>query len=128
MSRVAINNSLFFMKKNYKKKLGALGEKIASLYYQKLGWQIIQKNYLTRYGEIDLVCQKEQEIMLVEVKTRSSLQYGWAEETISNKKINNICNTYHLLRQKEKLPETFQLEICVIYLKNKIAKIKTIQL
>ena len=116
------------MKKNYNKKLGKLGEEIACKYYQKLGWQIIYRNYFSRYGEIDLVFEKNKKILVVEVKTRSNLSYGWPEEAIDNKKINNIYTSYQLLRKQKKLAEFFQLEICLIYLKNKIAKIKIIKI
>ena len=116
------------MKKNYNKKLGKLGEDIASLYYQKLGWQVIYRNYFSRYGEIDLVLKKDKKILVVEVKTRSKLSYGWPEETIDNKKITNIYTSYQILRRREKLAEFFQLEICLIYLKNNLAKIKIIKL
>lgn len=106
------------------KKLGKIGEALALKYYQNLGYELITKNFYSPYGEIDLVLSKNQKITVVEVKARSNINFFWPEESINNKKINNIWKTYQKLQNKLSLPEFFQLEIIIIEIKNQQAKIK----
>lgn len=109
-----------------RKKIGNLGEQIAKKYYQNLGYLILEQNYWTRYGELDLVLEKNSQISVVEVKTRSNYAFGWAEEAINNKKIANIEKAYYVLSQKKSLANNYSLEICLIHLKLPKATIKRI--
>lgn len=102
-----------------KKILGQRGENIARRYYQKLGWQTIAQNYWTRSGELDLVFKKNEQILVVEVKTRTNENFGWAEETINQKKLNNIYKAYQQLQKTQGLNPDYQLEICVIQITKK---------
>ncbi len=102
-----------------RKTLGQRGENIARHYYQKLGWQVIAKNYWTRCGELDLVLKKNRQILVVEVKTRTSENFGWAEESINQKKLNNIYQAYEQLHRAKGLNSNYQLEICVIQIAKK---------
>ncbi|MCB5230402.1 MAG: YraN family protein [Candidatus Cloacimonas sp.] len=52
------------------KKLGKIGERLAAEYLTDNGYQVIRRNYHTRYGEIDIIAFKDDEIVFVEVKTR----------------------------------------------------------
>lgn len=100
--------------KNHNKNLGAWGENIAKIYYQNLGYQLIAQNFYTRYGELDLVLLKNNKILIVEVKTRASCCFGFGEESISNKKLKNLTNTYQIFAQQNNLSPDFEIEICVI--------------
>ncbi len=73
-----------------KKELGKHGEERAARYLQNKGYKIITRNYYTRYGELDIVCKKKQEIIFVEVKTRKSVSYGTPEEAVTYKKMQKI--------------------------------------
>lgn len=64
-------------------EVGARGEQVAAEYLQRLGYRILQTNYRTRYGEIDLVCQHDGDLVFVEVKARTSYRYGRPEEAIT---------------------------------------------
>jgi putative endonuclease len=111
-----------------KKSLGQYGEKIALDYYQKLGYKLIKQNYYSRYGELDLVLIKNNKITVIEVKARYGRQFSWPEESIGNKKINNIYITYQLLARQEKLSEFFYLEAFIIEINDKTAKIRRYQI
>ncbi len=73
-----------------KKQLGKHGEERAAYYLQKKGYRIIKTNYYTRYGELDIVCERKGEIIFVEVKTRKTTSYGTPEESITYKKMQHI--------------------------------------
>jgi len=87
---------------NPKQTLGKVGEDIACQFLQNKGFTILQRNYRIRYGEIDIVCQKDGELIAVEVKTRSSSQFGIPEDAVTEKKILEVTKTFtaYLLESK----------------------------
>lgn len=70
----------------YKKLLGSLGEKRAEKFLKKKGYKIIDKNYVTKFGEIDLIGLYGDFIVFIEVKTRTNKSYGEAMEAVDVKK------------------------------------------
>ncbi len=73
-----------------KRKLGMWGEGIAARYLQDKGYNILDKNYYTRNGELDIICEKNDKLVFVEVKTRKNTSFGSPEEAITRKKINHL--------------------------------------
>lgn len=73
-----------------KRKFGAVGEKIAEKYLKDRKYKIICKNFYTRKGEIDIVAQKEKNLVFVEVKTRSNYDYGSPSMAIDSTKIRHM--------------------------------------
>jgi len=71
-------------------EVGRRGEEIAKEHLEKKGYKIIEQNYRTRYGEIDLVAKKKNELVLVEVRTRVGDSFGAPEETINLKKLHKL--------------------------------------
>ncbi|NLV20992.1 MAG: YraN family protein [Syntrophomonadaceae bacterium] len=70
--------------------LGRQGEEIAAAYLQQQGYEILARNYRCRYGELDIICKKNNIIVFVEVKTRRSDLFGSPEEAITRTKIQHI--------------------------------------
>lgn len=56
---------------NNKKKIGNLGENLAGKFLRNRGFKIVEKNYLKKWGEIDIIAAKEKVLHFVEVKTVS---------------------------------------------------------
>jgi putative endonuclease len=99
----------------YRKDLGRWGETYACDYLQKKGYQLISKNYYSRYGEIDLIMRVEDTLVAVEVKTRRSNEFGYGEDSITNKKLKTIYMTMtSFLMEHPKLPENWQLDVVVV--------------
>lgn len=73
--------------------IGKLGEDYAHKYLIAHNYQIIQRNYHTRYGEIDLITKLGDNIVFIEVKTRTSNFFGTASESITNYKRQNLIKT-----------------------------------
>lgn len=74
--------------------LGARGEQLAAEYLQKKGYTIIEKNFTVhKIGEIDLIVEKDDEIVFIEVKTRTGDQYGYPEEAVDYWKAKKISRT-----------------------------------
>ena len=61
---------------NRSQKLGQRGEALAERHLKKLGYQIVERNYRTPLGEIDLIARDNGTLVFVEVKTRRSDRYG----------------------------------------------------
>lgn len=77
------------------KQIGFLGENVASAYLQSKGFQLLDKNWTCRWGELDIVALKGQQITFFEVKTRSSGDYGSPFEAISFYKRRALVRTVH---------------------------------
>ena len=71
-----------------KKDIGNLGEILAEKYLIQQKYVILDKNYYIKGGEADIIVKDSEtkEIVFVEVKTRTSTDYGWPEESINEKK------------------------------------------
>ena len=65
---------------------GQMAEKKAALYFRKKGFRVLAKNYRYRKAEIDLIVQKNDQLVAVEVKARSSKSFGAPYSFVSSKK------------------------------------------
>lgn len=68
-------------------ELGKEGEQQAIQYLRQKGYRILEKNYRFKKAEIDIIAQKGDVLVIVEVKTRSTDYFGNPEEFIDKKKI-----------------------------------------
>jgi putative endonuclease len=76
-----------------KQQLGKWGEDLTSKYLQKLGFTILETNFHTRYGEVDIIAREGDELVFIEVRTRSNASYGEAIESITEHKIKSFIKT-----------------------------------
>lgn len=75
----------------YKKELGNRGEKEAVTYLKKIKkLKIIKTNYSNFFGEIDIIAKDKDCIVFVEVKTRTSIDFGFASQAVDYKKQQKI--------------------------------------
>lgn len=70
--------------------IGEIGEDYAAAAYRKAGFLVLVRNYMTCYGEIDIVAYKDCEIHFVEVKARNSDSFGYPSEAVTNRKQQRI--------------------------------------
>ncbi|MDH2442733.1 YraN family protein [Amnibacterium sp. CER49] len=71
--------------------LGRRGERLAADYLAGLGYRIIDRNWRCPSGEIDLVAVDGDELVIVEVKTRSSTAFGDPLEGVTDAKLTRLC-------------------------------------
>ncbi len=103
---------------SYRQKIGKKGEKIAADFLEKQGIKVIEFNYYTRYGEVDLIARDRGEIVFVEVKTRKSKKYGKPQEAITKTKQTNLIRTAQVYLQKNNLEESdWRIDVVAINLK-----------
>ena len=67
----------------YRKNVGDIGESFAADLMTNSGFQVIERNYRTKCGEIDIIAIKDGVLHFVEVKTRNSDQYGYPSEAVT---------------------------------------------
>lgn len=100
---------------------GRLGENEASKYLISKGYKIIDRNYRTRIGEIDIIAQKFQTLIFVEVKTRTNTNYGFPYEAVNRRKMDKILKTSLVYIQQNSL-NNYQIryDIIEVFLYKKI--------
>ncbi|WP_264552705.1 YraN family protein [Flavobacterium sp. N2038] len=85
-------------------ELGKLGEDLAASYLEENGYKIRDRNYIFQKAEIDIIAQKDDILAIVEVKTRSSLDFGSPQDFVKSKKIQLLIkavNAYINDREKD---------------------------
>lgn len=92
-------------------ELGKAGEVQAAIYLTNHGYRILHRNWHFRKKELDIVAEKDNTLIVVEVKTRSSTQFGNPEEAITDKRIRNIVAStdFYLKRYAIDLPVRFDI-------------------
>ena len=105
----------------YKKSLGKIAENIVKKHYAKRGYEIIAENYYCRYGELDLIVCKNNVHTIVEIKTRRSHSFGWAEENTNQQKIDRMINSYLHYQMENNISNFYKLEVIVVEMDKKIS-------
>ena len=90
---------------------GALGEKLAAKYLRQQHYKILYKNYKNKLGEIDIIARDGEEIVFVEVKTRSASPYLSGQYAVDQRKQFHIMRTaaYFLDSKKITLQPRFDV-------------------
>lgn len=106
---------------------GKIGEQIAKELLIKKGYRILQSNFRTRFGEIDLVAAKNKKLVFVEVKLKVGEDYGLPEEMINKAKLAQIKKMAEVFLQSNqqiiKNYSSFQIDaICIVFDQNKMSK------
>lgn len=82
---------------NQRQIFGEKGESIAVRYLKKKGYKILEKNYRTKLGEIDIIAKDKDTIVFVEVKSRRSWQFGNPKGAVTpakQRKISKVALYY----------------------------------
>ena len=87
--------------------LGNIAEEIAAKYIQENGFQVIERNFTLRGGEIDIIAIKDGVLHFIEVKSTSSYDPLY---NITPKKLQHIISTAHRFMQKKQLDLPFQID------------------
>ncbi len=87
----------------YKKKLGNIGEDFAARILEDSGYIIMERNYWTRIGEIDIIARRDGVLHFVEVKTRTQIDYGYPAESVTAEKQQKMKKVAELYMYQRKL-------------------------
>lgn len=123
-----------------KQKTGEIGENIAVKFLVKQGFLVIERNYTKKWGEIDIVAEKDGKLYFIEVKsvaretlvgvTHETLDQYRPEDNMHPWKLKRLARTIqtYLLSKGHEDPE-WQVDLLVVFLslKDKTAKIKVVK-
>jgi len=73
-----------------RREFGTSVEKAVAEYLENKGFRILEHQYKSPFGEIDLVCQDGDEVVFVEVKARQTPTFGYPEESVTRQKLRHI--------------------------------------
>ena len=74
----------------FKKEIGKEGEDIAVKYLKSNGYEIVDRNFYARQGEIDIIAKQNKEWVFIEVKTRTNDAFGRPIEAVDNTKQKHL--------------------------------------
>ena len=84
-----------------RKVTGQRGEALAAAYLSDRGYTILHRNWRCPGGELDLIVEKEQTLIFVEVRSRSSRRFGTPEESITPAKQKRLIDLSYTFLQHE---------------------------
>ncbi len=98
------------------KNIGDYGEDLAEDFLKKKKYKILGRNLRTRFGEIDVLAEKNKKIIICEVKTRSgNNQYGRPEDAVDYFKQQKLIKMAHwLAAERQYANRVFQIDVIAI--------------
>lgn len=101
------------------KKSGDYGEELAARFLKSRGYEIIEQNYHSKYGEIDIIAKNDRNIAFVEVKSRSSEYCGLPREAVTPAKQRKIIRTAYAYLIKNESDLSPRFDVIEVYFNNK---------
>ncbi|MBA0883374.1 YraN family protein [Flavobacterium undicola] len=100
-------------------ELGKLGEELAVDFLQKNGYTILETNWTFQKAEVDIIAQKEDTLAIIEVKTRSSIEFGLPQDFVNPKKIKLLTKAVDNYVVEKDLDINVRFDIIAIQKKEK---------
>ena len=101
-------------------ELGAWGEGKAAEFLKSRGYQILQTNFRSRFGEIDIIAEDDEYLVFVEVRVRKTDSHGRPEETVDRRKQRKLRVTAEYYLQYHHTDKQPRFDIVAFYAPNGI--------
>jgi putative endonuclease len=113
-----------------RKEVGARGEKLAADFLKRRGYKIIQRNFRCREGEIDIIAQKGECLVFVEVRTKKNTAFGTPEESVTlskREKLISLADAY--LQTLRNQPPSWRIDVVAVELTrdNRVSRLEHIE-
>ncbi len=109
-------------------ELGRIGENIIADYITKLGYKVVERNFACNQGEIDIVAKDKEELVFIEVKTRTDISYGEASEAVTDTKKRHLINSIKYYIYKQKLEnQPIRIDVAEVYINKGKVKVNYIK-
>ena len=103
-----------------RRDVGILGEKLARDFLKKRGYRILETNYRCPEGEIDIVAKHKDSLVFIEVRTKTSQEFGSPEESITPvKKERMRATAAHYQQSHDNLPPSWRIDVVAVELDQK---------
>jgi putative endonuclease len=100
-------------------ELGKLGEELAVEFLRKDGYEILEINWTFQKAEIDIIAKKKNTLAVVEVKTRSSIEFGLPQDFVKPKKIQLLVKAINEYVVSKNLDIEVRFDIIAVHKENK---------
>ena len=107
--------------------LGKVGEEMAVAFLEKEGYEILETNWTFQKAEIDIIARKQNILAIVEVKTRSSLDFGLPQDFVKPKKIQLLVKAVNEYVVSNDLEVDVRFDIMAIYKDGIVFKMEHLQ-
>ena len=109
-------------------EIGKIGEDLATKYLENIGYSIIERNFIAKQGEIDIIAKDKEELVFIEVKTRTNALYGQPVDAVNRIKQIHLVKTVNYYLYLRNLENKFiRLDVIEVYLKDNTYKINHIK-
>lgn len=109
-------------------ELGRIGENIIADYITKLGYKVVERDFECNQGEIDIVAKDKEELVFIEVKTRTDISYGEASEAVTDTKKRHLINSIKYYIYKQKLEnQPIRIDVAEVYINKGKVKVNYIK-
>ena len=100
-----------------RRRIGALGEEIAANYLKRRGYLIRERNMRLGEGEIDIIAEKGEFLVFVEVRTRTGSSFGTPEESVTAQKRERLLTVAQAyIQAHEDLPPSWRIDVVAVEL------------
>jgi putative endonuclease len=96
-------------------ELGKQGEEQAVDFLQKNGYEILETNWIFQKAEIDIIARKDETLAIIEVKTRSSIDFGLPQDFVKPKKIQLLVKAVNEYVNQNQLDVSVRFDIIAIH-------------
>ena len=100
-------------------ELGKLGEELAVEFLRKDGYEILETNWTFQKAEIDIIAKKKNTLAVVEVKTRSSIEFGLPQDFVKPKKIQLLVKAINEYVVSKNLDIEVRFDIIAVHKEDK---------
>ncbi len=100
-------------------ELGKLGEELAVEFLRKDGYEILEINWTFQKAEIDIIAKKKNTLAVVEVKTRSSIEFGLPQDFVKPKKIQLLVKAINEYVVSKNLDIEVRFDIIAVHKEDK---------
>ena len=95
-------------------ELGKKGEELAVAYLLKNGYKIVARNFRHQKAEVDIIARKESTLTIIEVKTRSTPDFGNPQDFVKGKQIQNLVKAVDFFVTEHNLDVEIRFDIIAI--------------
>ena len=116
--------------KRRNRTFGDFGERVAASHLESHGYKILERNWSSRVGEIDIIASRGEDLVFVEVRSRKGRDFGAPEESITARKREHILSTIGFyLEQHPDSPPNHRIDLVVLELdrKGRVMRVEQIE-
>ena len=113
-----------------RRRFGDFGERVAASHLEAKGFAILERNWSTKEGEIDLIASRGEELVFVEVRSRRGRSMGTPEESITGRKASHVrAAAQAYIQEHPDAPPNPRIDVIVLELdaKGRVMRVEQIE-